>query len=40
LGEDLWAKGRFAEARTVFEQVALAKDFPQFLTLAALRLID
>jgi len=24
----------------VFEQVALAKDFPQFLTLAALNLID
>jgi malate synthase len=40
LGEELWAKGRFAEARTVFEQVALAKDFPQFLTLAALKLID
>jgi len=40
LGEELWAKGRFSEARTVFEQVALAKDFPQFLTLAALNLID
>jgi len=40
LGEELWAKGRFAEARTVFEQVALAKDFPQFLTLATLKLID
>jgi len=24
----------------VFEQVALAKDFPQFLTLAGLKLID
>src|SRR5437588_7081264 len=40
LGEELWAKGRFAEARKVFEQVSLAKDFPQFLTLAALNLID
>ena len=40
LGEELWAKGRFAEARTVFEKVALAKDFPAFLTLVALREID
>jgi malate synthase len=40
LGEDVWAKCRFAEARTVFEQVALAKDFPSFLTLIALKHID
>jgi malate synthase len=40
LGDELWGKGRFAEARTVFEQVALAKDFPSFLTLAALKHID
>ena len=40
LGDELWGKGRFAEARTVFEQVALAKDFPGFLTLAALKHID
>jgi malate synthase len=40
LGEDLWQKGRFAEARTVFEQVALAGDFPSFLTLVALKHID
>ena len=40
LGEDLWAKGRFKEARGVFEEVALSRDFPAFLTLAALKLID
>jgi len=40
LGEDLWAKGRFADARGVFEEVALAKEFPAFLTLVALKHID
>ena len=40
LGDELWAKGRFADARAVFEQVSLAKDFPQFLTLVALPHID
>jgi malate synthase len=40
LGEALWAKGRFAEARVVFEEVALSPSFPEFLTLAALRYID
>src|SRR5487761_917337 len=40
LGDDLWAKGRFKEARGVFEEVALSRDFPAFLTLAALKLID
>src|SRR6202166_1296425 len=39
LGEDMWAKGRFKEARGVFEEVALSRDFPAFLTLAALKLI-
>jgi malate synthase len=34
LGDELWAKSRFADARAVFEDVALAKDFPAFLTLA------
>jgi len=38
-GDELWGKGRFAEAREVFEEVALAKDFPAFLTLKAQRLI-
>jgi malate synthase len=39
-GEELWKKGRFSEARLVFEEVALAKDFPAFLTLVAQRYID
>ncbi|HEV3102653.1 MAG TPA: malate synthase A [Candidatus Dormibacteraeota bacterium] len=39
-GEDLWVKGRFTEAREVFEEVALAESFPAFLTLAAQRYID
>src|ERR1035437_1940421 len=40
LGEELWAKGRFADARQVFEEVALSESFPAFLTLVALRHID
>jgi malate synthase len=40
LGEELWAKGRFGEARKVFEEVALSESFPAFLTLAAQRDID
>jgi malate synthase len=31
---------RLADARTLFEQVALAEDFPDFLTLPAYELID
>jgi malate synthase len=40
VGEELWAKGRFADARQVFEEVALSESFPAFLTLVALRHID
>ena len=40
LGEELWGKGRFEEARGVFEEVALAREFPAFLTLVALKHID
>jgi malate synthase len=40
LGGDLWSKGRFAEARRAFEQVALAEEFPPFLTLVAQRSLD
>ena len=40
LGEEIWAKGRFAEARQVFEEVALSESFPAFLTLVAQRQID
>jgi len=39
-GEELWKKGRFEEAREVFEQVALAQSFPAFLTLVAQGYID
>jgi malate synthase len=40
LGEELWAKGRFADARQVFQEVALSDSFPAFLTLVALNQID
>jgi len=40
LGEELWAKGRFAEARKVFEEVALSESFPASLTLVAQPYID
>ncbi|MEO8744747.1 MAG: malate synthase A [Candidatus Dormiibacterota bacterium] len=40
LGDDGWAKARFGDARAVFEEVALASSFPQFLTLVAQRHID
>jgi malate synthase len=40
LGEEVWAKGRFAEARQVFEEVSLSESFPAFLTLVAQRYID
>jgi malate synthase len=39
-GDELWKRGRFAEAREVFEEVALAETFPAFLTLVAQRYID
>ncbi len=39
-GEEVWSKGRFSEARKVFEEVALSKDFHPFLTEVALRHID
>lgn len=35
LGSDRFDAGRFGEARTLFEQVALADDFEDFLTLSA-----
>jgi malate synthase len=40
LGEDGWSKSRFDDARAVFEEVALARSFPAFLTLVALRHLD
>jgi malate synthase len=35
IGAEAYAAGRFDEARTLFEQVALADDFVDFLTLPA-----
>jgi malate synthase len=40
VGEDAWAASRFADARELFETVALADDFADFLTVAAYDLID
>jgi malate synthase len=40
MGEQAYDAGRFKEAREVFEQVALADDFVEFLTLPAYDLID
>jgi malate synthase len=40
VGDEAFDSGRFAEAREVFEQVALADDFVDFLTLPAYERID
>jgi malate synthase len=39
-GEQAWSASRFDDARTLFERVALADDFADFLTVAAYELID
>ncbi len=39
-GEETFAKMRFAEARQVFEEVALSEEFVEFLTLSAYELLD
>ncbi|MER5636939.1 malate synthase A [Kitasatospora sp. NPDC002227] len=39
LGDEAYAGGRWAEAARLFEQVALAEDFADFLTLPALALL-
>ncbi|MFJ1751452.1 malate synthase A [Kitasatospora sp. NPDC088134] len=39
-GEQAYAAGRWTEAAALFEQVALAEEFPDFLTLPALALLD
>ena len=39
-GEEIWSRSRFADARAVFDQVALADDFVPFLTIPAYRLLD
>jgi malate synthase len=40
VGEDNYEQGRWAEAREIFEQVALADDFVDFLTLPAYDRLD
>jgi malate synthase len=40
LGEQVFDAGRFKEAREIFEQVALADEFVEFLTLPAYELLD
>ena len=40
VGDEVWQKGRPEETRAVFERVALAEDFPEFLTLPAYEYID
>ncbi|MFF4649180.1 malate synthase A [Streptomyces sp. NPDC001380] len=40
LGEEAYAAGRWEEARALFEQVALAEDFAEFLTLPGYALLD
>ena len=39
-GAELYGKGRFPDAREVFERVALSQDFVEFLTLPALEKLD
>jgi malate synthase len=39
-GEQAWAASRFDDARKLFERVALAEDFADFLTVPAYELID
>ena len=40
LGDEAWAGSRFDDARKLFERVALADDFADFLTTAAYDSID
>lgn len=40
IGDEVWASSRFDDARKLFERVALADDFADFLTTAAYESID
>ncbi|BAS26886.1 malate synthase A [Limnochorda pilosa] len=40
VGDDLFGRGRFDEARALFERVAVAAEFAEFLTIPAYELID
>ncbi len=40
VGDDNYAMGKYAEARRVFEEVALGEEFTEFLTVPAYELIE
>jgi malate synthase len=40
VGADPFAKGRYDDARQIFDGVALSKDFQEFLTIPAYERID
>jgi malate synthase len=40
IGPQVYDKGRFAEATSLFAEMSLAKDFAEFLTLPAYKLLD
>jgi malate synthase len=40
VGDEVWDAGRPDDTREVFERVALADDFPEFLTLVAYDKLD
>ena len=40
LGHEIYEQGRFEEARELFERVALAESFPDFLTLPAYEILE
>jgi malate synthase len=40
VGEQIWAAGRPEETRAIFEQIALQKELPEFLTEVAYGLLD
>jgi malate synthase len=40
VGDEFFAKGRYDEAREVFESVALSREFKEFLTIPAYERID
>jgi malate synthase len=40
VGDDFFAKGRYDEAREIFDEVALSREFKDFLTIPAYAHID
>ena len=39
-GEETFSRGRFEDARRIFDRVALSESFEEFLTVPAYELID